>query len=149
MRTLIISAICLSTIKGFAINPDAELLSTPTYTTITKSNGGLFGYKYVDATITSNGNGGFNAILACSDPGMTSCKWKNAQAFETELSNDELNEVEILVFEKIQNSRDEIQKGNFIYNNNFLVLYDYNLEENKLEYKILNREEAKEYGFNI
>ena len=101
MKKIILIAISFIAIKGYSNNDKSTLKSVPTYTYIVRKSGGLFGYKYVDSTSGSNGSGGTNQTLTCSQPGTTKCLWKNAALTVSDLSEDELAKVESIVYVKI------------------------------------------------
>lgn len=113
------------------------------WTKILKENGGFFGYKTVSYSVT-----GPNSILACSDPGKTNCSISNA-IIQTDtigniISDDLINEIDNAITDKLSQ---ENLEGSFTYLSYF-IKFQYNIEQNKLEYIIYTLAEANELGIN-
>lgn len=139
MKKIIISALVLFNYAGFSNNTGSELLAVPTYTQVDKIKGGLFGYKKVSTDTDTNGN----SITICENPGLTRCRIKSS-ALKTELTDSQLTEIDNMVSKLIDV---ENTKGNFVYNKDFLVIYNYIIDTNSINYVIYNKTEAKEHGF--
>lgn len=147
MKRLVFISLVLLGAKGFAGNADGKLLATPTYTKIVKSNGGLFGYKYVDETSTSNGSGGTNQLLACSDPGWNRCRFNSTA--RGVLTDNDYDAIDQTIFDAVTKSEEKKVSGQFVYNTEFLVVYYYHLSPNKLTYEIFTKDEAAAAGYTF
>ncbi len=110
---------------------------------ILKENGGFFGYKRI-----TYHEAGPNSTLACADPGRTSCSKANALVSSTSggsgISDDIIQAVDRIIEDKIRN---ENLEGSFVYSSYF-VKYQFNVEQNKLEFIIYTELEAHELGLN-
>ncbi|MCC6181215.1 MAG: hypothetical protein IT237_05220 [Bacteroidia bacterium] len=111
---------------------------------VTKSKGGLFGYKYVEQTSMNNGQ----VFLTCTDPGWTKCRYSSGakityKDISIDISLETLNIIDETVIRNITESK---LNGKFIFDNTFFVIYKYNLETDKLEYSIYLIEEANDKG---
>lgn len=144
MKKIIISAFVLGSYAGLANDTGSELLAVNTYTQVNKIKGGLFGYKSVTSDTDTNGN----SVTVCENPGTTRCR---IQAFTINPGRDGLNPHELEEIDKLVTERLSIEKtkGDFVFNNDFLVVYDYIVEKNALSYTIYDRDSAKENGFTF
>lgn len=150
MKKIAIILSSFLTFSAFSSNNSTNNLILPTYVKIIKSGGGLFGYKYVNTTTTSNGSGGTNSILACSNPGFTGCRSRNAELVLNGLTEEDMLKIDEIVSEKIlSNKNDNTQNGQFIYNNTHVVVFEFKLNPNKLTTEIYTIQEAKDNGINF
>lgn len=147
MKKIIITTLTLLSIKGFSGVSNEKLFAAPTYTKIVKSDGGLFGYKYVDETTTSNGSGGTNQILACSNPGWNRCRFTSTA--KSILTQTDLDQIESLVTDQVASVQDKKTEGQLVYNASYLVVYKYHLGPDDLTYEIFTKDEASAAGYTF
>lgn len=127
-------------IKHSKIN-SGELLSVPTWTVITKNNGGLFGYK----SFIYNDNG-VNATLSCANPGSKKCTSSARLDGSKGITDSDLIEIDNLVYPLIKESNTD---GTVIYKEQYFIIYNYKEQANKLSYEIYTKEEAKLLGYEF
>lgn len=136
MKKLIAVCMCLI---GF--------LSMSAKVTYTKSNGGFFGYKYVDQTTFNNGD----SHLQCTDPGWTRCKVTPVQIVlpdgGTVIFDEPLfNTIDAVV---MRNVTEENPSGSFVFDNQLFVRYSYDVKKDTLIVDVFTLAEARSAGFNI
>ncbi len=86
MKKFITLILIFATYNSFAI----------VHTKVTKTKGGLFGYKYIEETHHYLSNGDEQHILECSNPGMSGCKWGAASPTNnSEIQNKYLAYIEL------------------------------------------------------
>lgn len=111
---------------------------------VTKSKGGLFGYKNVEQTTMNNGQ----VFLNCTHPGWTRCRYTSGAKISYlntsfEISVETLNKIDETVTKSVTESN---MKGKFIFDNTFFISYSYKENSDVLEYEIFLIEEAKDKG---
>jgi len=120
-----------------ALNVDAKV-------TITKSNGGLFGYKTVQQTNMNDGS----TTLVCSNPGLTRCRAQTLRTVDgNTLTADEIEKIDNAVSEIISSS--ENGTGKLMFDNRYVVTYKYNENSDKLIMEVYTPEEAKLEGITF
>lgn len=152
MKTIIIAIVLIFSLQvelkasNFVFTPIKHikiksnvLLSVPTWTVITKNNGGLFGYK----SVIYNDNG-VNATLSCANPGFKRCNSAARLESSKGLTDSDLIEIDNLVYPLIKENNTE---GTVIYKELFYIIYNYKEHANKLSYEIYTKEEAKSLGY--
>lgn len=118
-------------------------LAAPTQTKVVKSNRGLFGYEYVTQTESSGGG----ILLACSQPGFKDCKIvPSSITTPGGLPTEEGNEIQNLVDSLIEGGQ---TAGNFVYGDNFLVIYSFDSTIDETEIDVYTKDEAAELGFEL
>jgi hypothetical protein len=126
------------------------LYAVPTYTKVIRHQGGFFGYKYINQTSTSNGSGGSNVLLACSDPGSSKCKLNTSTSMVSgNLNDDDSAAIDVIITNRVLQSNGTESSGQFIYNTDFLVVYNYEIDTDKLTYEVYTREEAIQLGLTF
>lgn len=150
MKKILIVLFAIMLNEGFSNNPMLYTVNTlpaittaPTITVVVRSNGGLFGYK----TVTSQTTGQGDITTACGNPGFNRCHIGAFVVNDGGLSAEEVQKIDDLVLKTIKEDKTE---GQFVYESNYLVVYDYNVHVGRLKYQILTKEEAdkKGYAFN-
>jgi hypothetical protein len=113
--------------------------------TITKQNGGLFGYKNTEQTNYNDGS----IFLKCTDPGVTRCKIQNLTARityngqQTTISDETMDAIDAKVMESITISNTH---GKILIDNALFVSYTYNVTTNTIHYLIYVKAEAQALG---
>lgn len=108
-----------------------------------KSNGGLFGYKYVTTTTWPELD---KTIVACTDPGLTRCK--ASVAFVMPDGPDLTPEIADKIGDTVTALlTPENTSGQLLYDGTFYVTYSYNIEADDLSYTVYSLGEAKASGF--
>jgi hypothetical protein len=110
--------------------------------TVTKSNGGLLGYKYISETQAEGRH-----TLTCSEPGRMRCKpiltMPNGDG-EGVILDFEYEIIDELVLQEI--SKRQKEKGKINYNNKYIIQYKYNPDQDVMTYEIYTLNNAKKKG---
>lgn len=111
-----------------------------------RSNGGLFGYKYV-STVIQNGPeaGDLIFITNCFDPGLDRCRHNRVSPAEP--SDQQLDAMDNFIMNAIDNN---IHSGTLLLNNEFVVVWKDIYIASKNEYQLTTTvytiQEAIAYG---
>lgn len=126
---------CIALFSGMAMN--AEVF-------VTQSHGNWWGFKYVQETYDNA-----NYMLTCQGYGWNRCRFHllcpeiTAQPGYGNLTEAALNTIDETVIKNVTESN---TSGKFIYNSEFVVVYNYDIDNDKLDYTIYSLEEAKTAG---
>ncbi len=113
--------------------------------TITKQNGGLFGYKNTEQTNYNDGS----IFLRCTDPGVTRCKIQNSTAKityngqQTTISDETMEAIDSKVMQSITTTNTH---GKILMDDAFFINYTYNVTTNTIQYLIYVKAEAQALG---
>ncbi len=101
--------------------------------TVTKKDGGLFGYKSV--TEVNAPEQGMHT-LSCFDPGRTRCRTNGLVVLNNgnSLSSDELDQIDRIVDEQVITLRKE--SGTIVFANKAEIIFSYSPENHQLVYSI-------------
>lgn len=107
-----------------------------------KSNGGLFGYRFVTTTETPEEN---KIIVACTDPGLTRCRSALAPVLPdgSDITPETLENIDRTVTGLLT---PEHTSGGVVYNNRLYVRYSYNVERDNLQIEVYTLDGAREEG---
>lgn len=107
-----------------------------------KSNGGLFGYKYVTTTETPEEN---KIIVACMDPGLTRCRSALMPVLPdgSTITPETLENIDRAVTGLLSPGR---TSGSLVYNEKLYVRYAYNIETDDLLVEVYTLDGAREEG---
>lgn len=147
MKAIIILACVLLSIECSAKKRGSELLATPTQTKVTKTRGGLRGFK----TVTEDIKPGVYANLACANPGTNKCLFKNPpQIIATDLAPGDLEMIDTQINTRVGEGN---FSGSFTFTsaamNTYLVIFEANADQGRIDYTIYTRAEATEQGYDI
>ena len=148
MKIIIITAFALLSIDGISKNNIAnDLLAVPTQTKVTKTKGGIRGFK----TVTEDVKPGVYANLACANPGENKCMFKISPSFVvTDLPQTELDNIDSKINETIKGGE---FNNHFTYtsetSNKYLVVFEGTPETGLIKYVIYTQAEAQELGYDI
>lgn len=147
MKSLILLACALLSIECSAKNTGSELLAAPTQTKVTKKHGGLRGFK----TVTEDVKPGVYANLACANPGTNKCMFKNPPLLVTsDLPQADLESIDAGINERVGGGE---FTGSFTYtgsaSNRYLVIFEANADQGRIDYTIYTQTEAAEQGYDI
>jgi hypothetical protein len=104
---------------------------------VTRSRRGLFGYKEIHETIAEGRH-----ILNCSDPGWSACRAMGITVLDetTTISADELANIDATVEGLI---REDKPTGKFVFAGKAVVIYSYDANTDKLNYKVYSVAQAQ------
>jgi|GEM_PF-4441172 len=147
MKALILLAGALLSIECGATTAGADLLAVPTQTKVTKTRGGLRGFK----TVTEDIRPGLYANLACANPGHQKCAFKNPpQLVTSDLTQADLEAIDASINTSVGNGD---FTGSFTFASaaahSYLVIFEAYPEQGRIDYIIYTREEAAEQGYEI
>ncbi len=147
MRPILIVACALLSIECSAANTGSDLLAVPTQTKITKTRGGLRGFK----TVTEDIRPGVYANLACANPGHQKCVFKNPpQLVTSDLTQADLENIDTAINTTIGSGN---FTGSFTFTsaavNKYLVIFEADPEQGRIDYIIYTQTEAAEQGYEI
>lgn len=147
MKTIIVIACVVLSIECSAHHTGAGLLAVPTQTRVTKTCGGLRGFK----TVTEDVKPGVYANLACANPGTNKCAFKKPpQLVLTDLSSADLEEIDQQINVHVGQGN---FTGSFTFTSNtsgqYLVIFEANAGLGRIEYTIYTPQEATEHGYRM
>jgi hypothetical protein len=140
-------ACALLSIECSAANTGSDLLAVPTQTKITKTRGGIRGFK----TVTEDIRPGGYANLACANPGHQKCVFKNPPQLATsDLTQVDLENIDTTINTTVGNGD---FTGSFTFTSaathKYLVIFEADPEQGKIDYVIYTQIEAAEQGYEI
>ena len=139
MKKIILFVFAFIAIKSIANNGDTRLLAAPTWTKVVKENGGIFGYKYVNQD-PPNPSG--NQSLLCATPGWHRCRFNSTAIVvgggTVGLTSEDFEAIDA----KVMSSITETEPSGILVYNAYTVKYKYNVNSNKIKYKIFNQDEV-------
>lgn len=147
MKSIIILACVMLSIDCSAKNTGSKLLAAPTQTKVTKTRGGLRGFK----TVTEDVKPGVYANLACANPGTNKCTFKNPpQIVVTDLTAGDLENIDTDINTSVSEGT---FTGSFTFTsaalNKYLVIFEANADQGRIDYTIYTQREATEQGYEI
>jgi hypothetical protein len=120
---------------------ESSLLASPTHTKVTRTNRGIFGYKYVNDDTSSNGD----YVLACSQPGHKKCA-PTAIIISGGLQENDSDTILNMVDHKIL---EEGASGTFVYNSQYYITYSFDINNGETNVYIYTEAEANGLGINF
>jgi hypothetical protein len=131
------------TIKGYSnITPPVTegllTVSSHTYSQVNKIKGGIFGYRDVETKFDTNGN----KITNCEKPGIRKCV-AALVVNDNPLSTEEAEALDRYITGLIT---PEHTSGTVLYNEVYVITYQYSIEQNGFTYSVYSLDSAAENG---